>query len=120
MRSGTGNSDDAVIAGFVVTGNAPQRMLIRAVGPELAQFQVPGILADPVLTVFQRVGAANVSIVTNNDWGSDAVVVSTLAGEVGAFGLTAGSRAPRPFSGWLPVFTRPRRRVGLERRSGDR
>ena len=57
------------IAGFVITGNTPQRVLIRGVGPTLAAspFNVAGVLPNPQLTLFR--GAA--AIKTNDDWFRD-------------------------------------------------
>src|SRR5690606_14961984 len=39
-----------VTVGFVLAGNTPRTVLIRAVGPGLATFGVAGTLADPQLT----------------------------------------------------------------------
>ena len=58
MRVETG--DNALIAGFIVTGNAPKRVLIRGIGPSLP---VSGALADPILSLDN--GA-----VTNDNWQS--------------------------------------------------
>lgn len=44
-RAGTG--DNVLIAGFVVGGTEPKRLLVRAVGPTLSSFGVTGALADP-------------------------------------------------------------------------
>ena len=38
-----------MIAGFIVQGSAPKRVLIRAAGPSLTQFGVPNALANPRL-----------------------------------------------------------------------
>lgn len=91
MRGVAGTGDDLVIAGFVVTGNAPKQVLIRSVGLELAQFGVSGAATDPLLTVFSRVDGKEVQIATNNDWGVDAAAVSAAGDAVGAFKLAAGS-----------------------------
>lgn len=60
--------DRALIAGFVVTGNARKRVLLRAVGPALAGFGVSGALSDPQLQVYD---AGHATIASNDDW-SDA------------------------------------------------
>ena len=91
MRGVAGNGDDLVIAGFVVTGDAPKQVLIRSVGPELARFGVSGVATDPVLTVFHRQGTEQVVIASNNDWGVDAAAVGVAGDQVGAFKLTPGS-----------------------------
>ncbi len=93
MRGIAGPGNDLVIAGFVVSGNAPKQVLIRAVGPELAQFNVAGVAEDPVLTIYSRVATGNVQIAGNNDWGVDAAAVSAAGDRVGAFRLTSGSRS---------------------------
>lgn len=66
---GTGN--DVLIAGLVVSGNSPKRVLIRAIGPTLGQppFNVPTFLANPQLTLFD---AASSPITTNDNWESAA------------------------------------------------
>jgi hypothetical protein len=85
--------------GFVISGNAPKKVLIRAVGPALAGFGVAGALADPVLTVFD---STHTVVAMNDDWGTPLPAVTgqtpasaadIVAAEesVGAFPLTAGS-----------------------------
>ena len=41
--------DNAGIGGFIINGSGLKHVLIRAIGPSLAQFGVPNVLADPVL-----------------------------------------------------------------------
>lgn len=53
------------VAGFIVTGNVPKKVLIRGIGPSLAANGVPTPLADPTLTLFDNTG--NV-VMTNDDW----------------------------------------------------
>jgi hypothetical protein len=81
----------ALIAGFVISGTAPQRVLIRAVGPTLgnAPFNVPGVLANPQLNLFR--GATLVR--TNDDWFRDpeANLIREAAAAVRAFALGAQS-----------------------------
>lgn len=80
-----------LIAGFVISGTAPQRVLIRAVGPTLgnAPFNVPGVLANPQLNLFR--GATLVR--TNDDWFRDpeANLIREAAAAVRAFALGAQS-----------------------------
>ena len=52
--------DNALIAGFIITGGAPKKVLVRGIGPSLP---VSGALADPVLSLDN--GA-----VANDDWKS--------------------------------------------------
>ena len=63
LRVETG--DDALIGGFIITGNASKRVILRALGPSLAQFGLTDLLANPVL----ELRAANGSVLmSNNDW----------------------------------------------------
>ena len=84
-----GSGDNTLIAGVVVAGNAPKRMLVRAVGPSLAQAGVTGFLAQPVLSLYSgsRLVAQNAGLATS----PDAVAITRAAIEVGAFALTAGA-----------------------------
>ncbi len=46
--------DNVMIAGFIIQGSTPKKVLIRARGPSLAAapFNVPGTLSDPFLTLY--------------------------------------------------------------------
>jgi hypothetical protein len=50
-----------MIGGFIITGNAPKKVLIRGIGPSTG---VNGSLADPVLDLHEPDG----TVVTNDDW----------------------------------------------------
>ncbi len=91
-RTRVGTGGEVLIAGFVVSGPEPKRLLVRAVGPGLAPFGVTGLLADPQLAIFRQ-GAAT-AIRTNDNWGSDpdAATVPALSTRAGAFALPVGSR----------------------------
>ena len=65
MRVQTG--DNVGIGGFIVTGNAPKRVLLRAIGPSITS--VPNTLADPVLELHGQ----SMATVTNNNWKDDPV-----------------------------------------------
>ena len=76
-----------VTMGFTVGGTGSKTILIRAVGPGLAAFGVPGTVIDPQLTLFndksEKVGE-------NNDWaGTPALTTAFTA--VGAFSLPAAT-----------------------------
>lgn len=86
-RAQVSTGENIMIAGFFVVGSGQCRLLIRAVGPGLDQFDVPGTLADPKLDVF----SGSSVILTNDNWDSNAVPVATQA-SAGAFPLRAGSR----------------------------
>lgn len=60
---GTGNN--ILIAGFQITGNATKQLVIRALGPSLAQFGLTNVLPDTTLELHDSTGAP---IATNDDW----------------------------------------------------
>lgn len=55
-----------IIGGFVIGGNVPKKVLVRALGPSLTAAGVPNVLADPQLVLFQ---GAN-PIANNDNWQS--------------------------------------------------
>jgi hypothetical protein len=57
--------DNVVIGGFIVQGTGPKRVIIRAIGPELTQYGVPNVLADPTLELHNCSGAL---IASNDNW----------------------------------------------------
>ena len=66
-RSLVGTGSDILIAGFAVSGVGTKQVLIRAVGPALTEFGVPGALADPRLEVYDGSGR---SLAANDNWGT--------------------------------------------------
>ena len=63
MRVETG--DNALIGGVIVTGTQPKRVLIRAIGPSLANFGIPDALANPTLELR---GGGGELIASNDNW----------------------------------------------------
>ena len=57
--------DRAGIAGFIIGGNSPKRVIIRAIGPSLARFNLTDLLQDPTLELFD---ANSNSIAFNDNW----------------------------------------------------
>ena len=53
------------IAGFIVTGDVPKKVLLRGIGPSLAASGVPNPLANPTLTLFDESGNM---LLMNDDW----------------------------------------------------
>lgn len=72
-------SDQVMIGGFIVDGDAPKRIVIRALGPSLAGRGVSNVLADPVLEIYNK---DSVRIAENDNW------VHPLPPDVVASGLT--------------------------------
>jgi hypothetical protein len=57
------SGENVLIGGFIITGTSPKRVIIRGIGPSLAQF-FSGTLGDPKLELFQ----GSSSLASNNDW----------------------------------------------------
>ena len=88
VRSVAGTGAETLIVGFNISGAGTKPMLLRGVGPTLAAFNVPGIVSDPQLRLFNE---ANTQINENDDWGGDAALAAAGT-SVGAFALPAASR----------------------------
>ena len=67
---------DVLIAGFIITGNDPKKVVVRAIGPSLATKGVAQPLQDPTLDLR---GANGIGIAANDDWrrGDEAGVQAT-------------------------------------------
>jgi cytochrome c peroxidase len=74
--------DKVGIAGFIITGTAPKRVLVRALGPSLAQFGLSTLLADPTITLN---GPAGFAPIVNDNW------KSSQQDEINATGLAPGN-----------------------------
>ncbi len=89
-RALVGTGTEVVIPGFVVEGDIPSRVLIRAVGPTLAKDGVAGFLAHPEIGVYD----VNGDPIAFNDgwqnlWNPDEIIAASA--QVGAFALDEGS-----------------------------
>jgi hypothetical protein len=93
------NGSDALVAGLVVQGNAPGRVLLRGIGPSLGQFGVPSPLTTPLLRVYD---GRQTLIAQNQNWGTPVTVIAAqpastpvalaaAAAAAGAFPLATGS-----------------------------
>jgi hypothetical protein len=93
--SSVGTGANVTIAGFVIDGPAgvAKEVLIRGVGPSLAQFDVAGYLTNPVLTVLNITSSPSTMVATNTGWLTNAnpSQVTTVSKQVGAFALVTGS-----------------------------
>jgi subtilisin family serine protease/outer membrane protein assembly factor BamB len=97
VRTTAGTNDQVLTVGFVLAGTPGKELLLRAIGPSLAEFGVADALADPRLQLFS--GPTLLS--TNDNWASDTLpataggnTASAMAGafaRAGAFGLRADS-----------------------------
>lgn len=56
-RATAGVGDNVMVGGFIVSGTADKRVVLRALGPSLAQVGVSGALSDPVINLYDESGA---------------------------------------------------------------
>ncbi|HEY3755736.1 MAG TPA: immunoglobulin domain-containing protein [Opitutaceae bacterium] len=87
IRAKVGASSPIMTGGFSIAGTTGETLLIRAVGPTLAQYGVSGSLADPQIAVFN---SSDAQIASNVGWGGSQAL-STAFSQVQAFGLPANS-----------------------------
>ncbi len=89
-RTNVGLGADVLTAGFYLSGTTPKQVVIRAVGPSLANapFNVPGVLADPELIVYGP-DSSTVIAASNDNWN---VAHAATFASVGAFALQDRSR----------------------------
>ena len=57
-----------MIGGFIVAGDVPKQIILRAIGPSLATFGLSGAMADPTLRLYDSTGAV---VASNDNWRSD-------------------------------------------------
>jgi hypothetical protein len=67
--------DNVLIAGFIIQGDSSKTVLIRAGGPSLAAYGVPGVLANPRLDLY----SGQSIIYSNDNWGDAANAVAIQA-----------------------------------------
>jgi hypothetical protein len=73
VRVETGNN--VLIGGFIINGSAPKNVVVRGIGPSLAQFGIPDALADPTLELRDSGGTL---VRQNDNWQDDASQASQL------------------------------------------
>jgi uncharacterized delta-60 repeat protein len=79
--------EDPLIAGFTISGSAPEAVLLRAVGPSLSLFGVQNVIENPYLQLYDSTGHL---VLANAGWDGDSNLAS-LFDQVGAFPLIVGS-----------------------------
>ena len=77
--------------GFALAGTGSKSLVIRAVGPQLGVFGVPGAMADTTLDIIPF-GSGD-PLISNDNWNDSANVADlrTTSGALGAFGLEESS-----------------------------
>ena len=90
-RGQVGTGSNLMISGFVITGDRPKQVLVRAAGPTLAaSFGLSGTLAAPVLTLVDNQSR---TIASNTGWttSTNSAAITSTAARVGAFPFAANS-----------------------------
>jgi hypothetical protein len=91
-RNRVGTGADVLIAGFVINGNMPKKLVIRGIGPRLQSlFGLTGVLADPVLEIFDS--KSNL-IATNDNWGDNnqSATLEAAFSYVGAYSFATSTK----------------------------
>lgn len=85
---GTVGAGGSTTLGFVIAGTMPRRVLVRAIGPGLANFGVPGTLSNPMVRLYR----GNQLLTMNDDWGTMATLSAAAAtpGSTTVTGTTSG------------------------------
>jgi len=71
----------------VISGNTPEKVVIRGIGPTLSLFGVTGSLATPQLVLYD---SGNNALQVNSTWGGGPSLAQAFA-QVGAFALPSAS-----------------------------
>lgn len=88
-RSLVGTGANIMIPGFVISGPGTKTVLVRAIGPTLADFGVTGFLADPKIVLYN----GSDPIADNDNWNDAANVddIRTVTPTVSGLALPEGS-----------------------------
>jgi hypothetical protein len=92
VRTSTGTAEQTLTVGFVLAGAPDKTVLVRAIGPTLADFGVTGALADPRLQLFSDLSP----LTANDNWahpdtGDGSAAISATFAASGAFALPPDS-----------------------------
>ena len=93
MRIQTG--ENVAIGGFIITGSGPKHVLLRAIGPSLAPFGIPNVMADPVMELH---GPGAFVTITNDNWRDD----PAQQGAIFATGIAPGNDLESAIVATLP------------------
>jgi uncharacterized protein (DUF1800 family) len=91
-RAQVGTGDGILISGLSVSATGgPRHLLVRAIGPTLANYGVTGVLADPAVAIVDSKGT---QIAANDNWGTPDTggALARAFVQAGAFPLPAGSK----------------------------
>jgi phospholipase/lecithinase/hemolysin len=92
-RGMVGTGEDVLIAGFIISGSQPKKVIVRALGPTLGTLGVNGALADPTVTV---INSSNIVVASNDDWRN------TQAAQIAASGFAPPNNLESAIIATLP------------------
>ncbi len=92
-RGTVGFGDDSLIAGFVVTGDTPVQVLIRAVGPSLGSFGILNPSLQPKVRLVRQASNGPMDVAVNQNWMTHpaASAIESLSQQIGSFPLAANA-----------------------------
>jgi hypothetical protein len=73
--------ENVAIGGFIITGDAPKKVVVRGIGPSLRESGIVNVLADPAIELYSSEGKL---IARNNNWRDD--LDSSVELEANGFG----------------------------------
>ena len=114
-RGPVSTGDYVMIGGFIVSGDAPIRVIVRAIGPELTQFGVPNVLDDPTLELHDHTGAL---IASNDDWQTTIIGGIITTDQVSAI-LLSGKAPTNDLESAIIATLPPGRYTAIVRGFGD-
>jgi glucose/arabinose dehydrogenase len=83
-RTRVETGDNVLIGGFIISGSAAKKVIIRAIGPSLSQHGLTDFLADPTLELYDDNSAL---LQSNDNWQDD----PSQASQISASGLAPSS-----------------------------
>jgi hypothetical protein len=86
-RAQVASGPQMLMAGFAVSGSGSKELLVRGIGPTLAEFGVQGTLSQPQLALM---AADRSTVASDGAWGGGADLAALMAA-TGAFALPANS-----------------------------
>jgi N-acetylneuraminic acid mutarotase len=103
-RSRVQTGDNAMIGGFIVTGNVSKKVIVRALGPSLTKSGLSDVLADPVLELRGPDGSL---ILANDNWrdNPDQALLIQASGIPPQDNLESAIVATLPPAGYTAIVT---------------
>jgi hypothetical protein len=90
-----------MIGGFVVSGSAPRTVVVRAIGPSLALYGVPGVLQNPQLQLF----SGSTQIAYNDNWQDSNAAAIQASGFAPSNPLESAIRITLPPGAYTAIVT---------------